>query len=57
MIQEPYFSLPVVPTPTVPEVVVQAPIATPPVAIMSEDEEPVLQDPIESTIAHEDEMQ
>jgi hypothetical protein len=35
MIQEPYFSLPVVPALTVPEVVVQAPVATPPMAIMS----------------------
>jgi hypothetical protein len=52
MIQEPYFSLPVVPAPTTPEVVVQAPIATLLVATMSEDLEPVLQDPIESTVAH-----
>jgi hypothetical protein len=57
MIQEPYFSLPVVPAPIAPEVVVQAPVATPPVATMSEDLEPVLQDPIESTVAHEDETQ
>jgi hypothetical protein len=57
MIQEPYFSLPVVPAPTTPEVVVQAPIVTPPVVTMSEDLEPVLQDPIESTVAHEDEKQ
>jgi hypothetical protein len=57
MIQEPYFSLPVVPAPTAPEVVVQAPVATLLVAIMSEDLEPVLQDPIESTVAHEDETQ
>jgi hypothetical protein len=55
IIQEPYFSLPVVPTPRAPEVVVQAPVVTPPVATMSEDLEPVLQDPIESTVAHEDE--
>jgi hypothetical protein len=57
MIQEPYFSLPVVPAPTAPEVVVQAPVVTPPVATMSEDLEPVPQDPIESTVAHEDETQ
>jgi hypothetical protein len=57
MIQEPYFSLPVVPAPTAPEVVVQAPVATPPVVTMSEDLEPVLQNPIESTVAHEDEKQ
>jgi hypothetical protein len=31
MIQEPYFSLPVVPAPIAPEVVEQAPVATPPV--------------------------
>jgi hypothetical protein len=36
---------------------VQALVATPPVAIMSEDLELVLQDLIESTIAHEDETQ
>jgi hypothetical protein len=57
MIQEPYFSLPVVPAPTVPEIVVQAPIAIPPVSTMSENLEPVLQDSIESTVAHEDEAQ
>jgi hypothetical protein len=55
MIQEPYFSLRVVPAPTAPEVVVQAPVVTPPVATISEDLEPVPQDPIESTVAHEDE--
>jgi hypothetical protein len=42
MIQEPYFSLPVVPALTVPKLVVQAAVATPPVAIMSENPEPVL---------------
>jgi hypothetical protein len=57
MIQEPYFSLPVVPAPTAPEVVVQAPVVTPPEVTLSEDLEPVLQDPIESTVAHEDETQ
>jgi hypothetical protein len=57
VIHEPYISIPVVPAPTAPEVVVQAPVATPPMATMSEDLEPVLQDPIESTVAHEDETQ
>jgi hypothetical protein len=41
MIQEPFFSLPVVPTPTIPEVAVQVPVVTPPVTTRSEVLEPV----------------
>ncbi|XP_072149543.1 uncharacterized protein [Setaria viridis] len=65
MIQEPFFSLPVVPAPTVPEVVVQAPATVPdivvqapamipPMETMSQKLEPVFQEPIEPT--HEEEL-
>jgi hypothetical protein len=42
MIQEPLFSLLVVPALIVPKVVVQAPIVFPPITTMSENVEPVL---------------
>jgi hypothetical protein len=42
MIQEPLFSLLVVPALIVPKVVVQAPIVIPPITTMSENVEPVL---------------
>jgi hypothetical protein len=57
MIQEPFFSLPVVPTPTIPEVAMQAPIVTPPVTTMCEDPEPVHQEPTEPVVEHERELQ
>ena len=41
MIQEPFFSLPVVPAPTIPEVAVQAPVVAPTMTTMGEDPEPV----------------
>jgi hypothetical protein len=41
MIQEPFFSLSVVPAPTIPEVEVQAPVVTPPVTTRCEGSEPV----------------
>jgi hypothetical protein len=41
MIQEPFFSLPVVPAPTIPEVAVQAPVVTPPMTKRCEDSEPI----------------
>ena len=47
MIHEPFFSLPAVATPIVQDTVVPAPIVIPPVATMNDDEEPILQDPIE----------
>jgi len=56
MIQEPFFSLPVVPASTTPEDVVQAPVATPPMTTMSEDPEPVRQEPTEPTLEHEREQ-
>src|ERR1041385_4184107 len=56
-IQESFFSLPVVPASTIPEVVVQAPVVTPPVATMGEDPEPVRQEPAEPIVEHEREVQ
>jgi hypothetical protein len=56
MIQEPFFSLPVVPAPTIPEVAVQAPVVTPPMTIRYEDSEPVRQEPTEPFVEHEREL-
>ena len=42
MIYEPFFSLPVVAAPTVQDTMVPAPVVIPPVAIMNDDEEPIL---------------
>ena len=53
MIHGPFFSLPVVAAPTVLNTVVPAPVVIPPMAKMSENEEPVLQDPIEPIATHE----
>ena len=47
MIYEPIFSLPAVAAPTVLDTVVPAPVVIPPMATMNENEEHVLQDPIE----------
>ena len=55
--QEPFFSLPVVPTPTIPEIAVQAPVVTPHVTTMREDSEPVRQEPTEPIVEHEREVQ
>ena len=57
MIQESFFSLLVVPASTTPEVVVQAPVVTPPMPTMGEDPEPVRQDPTEPVVEHEREVQ
>ena len=57
MIYEPIFSLPAVAAPTVLETVVPASVVIPPVTKMSENEEPVLQDPIEPIATHEGEQQ
>ena len=57
MIYEPFFSLPVVAAPTVQDTVVPAPIVIPPVATMNDDEEPVLQDPVEPIATNEGEQQ
>ena len=47
MIYEPIFSLPAVAAPTMLDTVVPASVVIPPVVTMNENEEPVLQDPIE----------
>ena len=52
-----FFSLPAVAAPTVLDTVVPAPVVIPPVAIMNDDEEPVLQDPIEPIATREGEQQ
>ena len=49
--------LPVVATPTVQDTVVPAPVVIPPVATMNDDEELVLQDPVEPIATHEGEQQ
>jgi hypothetical protein len=57
MIQEPFFSLPIVPAPAIPEVAVQAPVVTPPMTTRCEVSEPVCQEPTEPFIEHERELQ
>ena len=57
MIHGPFFSLPVVAAPTILNTVVPAPVVIPPVATMNNDEEPVLQDPIEPIATREVEQQ
>jgi hypothetical protein len=57
MIQEPFFSLPVVPTLTIPEVVVQAPIVTPPVTTRGEDPEPIRLEQTKPFVEHERELE
>ena len=57
MIHEPIFSLHVVAAPTVQDTVVPAPVVIPFVATINDDEEPVLQDPVEPIATHEREQQ
>ena len=57
MIQEPFFSLPVATAPTVQGTIVTTPVVSSPIATTNEDEEHVLQDPIEPVVAHEEEQQ
>jgi len=56
MTQEPFFALPAVPAQTIPEVVVQEPVATPPVPTVSESLD-FRQEPTEPNVAHEREEQ
>ena len=42
MVQEPFFTLPIVAVPTVQDTIVTAPVVSSPVATMNEHEEPVL---------------
>ena len=57
MVQEPFFSLLVAAAPIVQDTIVTAPVVSSLVAIINEHEEPVLQDPIEPIVAHEEEQQ
>ena len=57
MIHELFFSLPAVDAPIVQDTVVPAPVVIPPMATMNDDEEPVLQDPVEPIATHEGEQQ
>ena len=57
IIQEPFFSLPVVPASTIPEIAVQAPVVTPPVTTMGEDPEPARQERTEPIVEHERDQQ
>jgi hypothetical protein len=57
MVQELFFSLPVVAAPTVSGTVVIAPIVNSPVTTINEHEKTILQDPIEPVVTHEEEEQ
>jgi len=57
MIQEPFFSVPVVAAPTIHDTVVPAPVVSSPVVAINENEEPVLQDLLEPVAAEEGEEQ
>jgi len=57
MVQEPFFTLPVVVVPTVQDTVVTTPVVSSPVATMNEPKEPVLQDPLEPVVTYEEEQQ
>ena len=57
MIHEPFFSLSTVVAPTVQDTVVSTPVVILPVTTMDDDEEPVLQDPIEPIATNEGEQQ
>ena len=52
MVQEPFFTLPVVAVPTVQDIVVTAYVVSSPVATMNEHEEPILQDLLEPVVTH-----
>jgi hypothetical protein len=56
MVQEPFFTLPVVAAPIVQDTVVTAPVVSYLMMTMNEHEEPVFQDPIEPSVAHEEEQ-
>jgi hypothetical protein len=56
MVQEPFFMLPVIATTIVQDTVVTAPVVNYPVVTMNGHEEPVLQDSIEHSVAHEEEQ-
>ena len=57
MVQEPFFTLPVVAVPTVLDIVVTTPVVSSPMATMNERKEPVLQDPLDPIVTIEGEQQ
>jgi hypothetical protein len=57
MIHEPFFSLPAIAAPTMQDTVVPAPVVIPSMATINEDEEPILQNPLEPIATHEEEQQ
>ena len=57
MVQEPFFTLPVVAVTTVQDTIVTAHVVSSPVATMNEHEEPILQDPLGPNVTHEGEQQ
>ena len=57
MIHEPIFSLPAVAALTVQDTMMPATVVILSVAIINEDEEPVLQDPVEPIATYEEEQQ
>ena len=57
MIHEPIFSLHTVAAQTVQDTMVSVPVVIPSMATMNENEEPVLQDPVEPIATHEGEQQ
>jgi hypothetical protein len=57
MIHESFFSILVAVAPTVQDTMVTASVVSSPVVTTNENEEPILQEPIETVIAHKKEMQ
>ena len=57
MVQESFFTLPVVAVLTVKDTVVTTSVISSPVTTMNEHEEPILQDPQEPIVTHEEEQQ
>ena len=57
MVQESFFTLPVVVVATVQDTVVTTHVVSSSVATMNEHEEPVVQDPIEPVVTHKEQQQ
>ena len=57
MVQEPFFTLPIVAAPTMQDTLVTTSVVSSPMATMNEYEEPVLQDLVEPVVTHEEEQQ
>jgi hypothetical protein len=57
MVEEPFFTLPATVAPTVRDTIVPTPVVSSPVTTMNEHEEPVLEEPIEPNVVHEEEQQ